>query len=105
MLIAVDDTIPCISIPSPPGIEVIVIKVYLPKKSLSLFSVYVPPTSGDNYFIHLIAYLKVFEAHEESFIIVGDFYLPDIICWESLSGGTFHSKLLCDFVFEYDLLQ
>ena len=63
-----------------------------------------PPTSGDNYFIHLIAYLKDFAAHEESFIIVGDFNFPDI-CWDSLSGATFCSKLLCDFVFEYNLLQ
>ena len=80
VLIAVNDLLPSMLIPSPPNLEVVCIKLCLSGDHIiSLCSVYVPPNPDITYFNQLIAFLKFLAANEEIIIIVGDFNLPDII--------------------------
>ena len=84
--------------------EVIAIKVYLPKKQISICTVYSPPNPRTNSFMDLVDFLTSLSQVEKNLIIIGDFNLPDI-CWTSLSGSSPLSNLFCDFVFESNLSQ
>ena len=104
VLIAVNECLPCNSIPTPPHIEVIAIRVNLPNKEISICTVYNPPNADLNYFSDLVHLLKSLSQKEKNLIVVGDFNLPEI-CWSSLSGNSLLSNIFCDFVFEYNLSQ
>ena len=104
VLIAINEHLPCTSIPTPPNMEVIAIKVYLPKKHISICTVYSPPNPRTNSFVDLVDFLTSLSQVEKNLIIIRDFNLPDI-CWTSLSGSSLLSNLFCDFVFESNLSQ
>ena len=104
VLIAVNDNLPSILIPSPPNLEVVSISLCLPVIQISICTVYIPPNPDVAYFNQLIDFLLTLSSNCEFLIVIGDFNRPDI-CWSSLSGTSLLSNLLCDFVFESNLSQ
>ena len=104
-MVAVSNHIPSVLIPSPPNLEIVAIRLCLPRqRHIILCTVYFPPSSQLSDFEYLFSFLKSTSTSKELLIIIGDFNLPDI-CWSSLSGQCPRSNLLCDFVFESNLTQ
>ena len=104
-MVAVSNDIPSVLIPSPPNLEIVTIRLCLPRQRHTILrTVFFPPSSQLSDFENLFSLLKYNSMSKELLIIVGDFKLPDI-CWSSLSGQCPMSNLLCDFVFESNLTQ
>ena len=91
-------------LPSPPNLEVLSIKILNRKQPIILCCVYNPPISEIQYFNSLISYFTTLANTDDSFVLLGDFNLPDI-SWSSLSGTSINSNFFCDFVFQYNLFQ
>lgn len=104
VLIAVNSLLSCIRIPSPLKLEVVTIKLCLPRNHICICAVYLPPNSDITYFKHLIDFLGSLASREKFLIVIGDFNLPDV-CWSSLSGCSQQSNLFCDFLFDSNLSQ
>ena len=100
MLIAVNNFHPSFLIPSPPNLEVVVIKLsFAGNHNISICTVYIPPNPIVALFNLLVDILNSFSQSEELYITVGDFNLPDI-CWSTLS-----TNLISDFMLESNLSQ
>ena len=104
VLLAVADSIPTQLLPSPPNLEVLSIKILNRKQPIILCCVYNPPISEIQYFNSLISYFTTLANTDDSFVLLGDFNLPDI-SWSSLSGTSTNTNFFCDFVFQYNLFQ
>ena len=104
VLLAVADSISTQLLPSPPNLEVLSIKICNRTQPIILCCVYNPPISEIQYFNSLISYFTTLANTDDSFVLLGDFNLPDT-SWSSLSGASINSNFFCDFVFQYNLFQ
>ena len=100
VLVAVDSSLSCHEVPSPPELEVVTVRI----GHILVCTVYIPPNTNINSCSNLLYYLSDLTSTSENIIIVGDFNAPDIE-WSSLSGTQSQSNLICDFVFNSNLTQ
>ena len=91
-----------VRVPSPPGVECVIVRVFSSKPFL-LCVVYVPPNCQDSYLSPLLSLLFSLSQTEE-ILLLGDFNLPDI-CWDSMSAVSSLSTSLCDFAVGCGLQQ
>ena len=102
VLLAVQNHLPVIEIPSPSCLEVLAIS--LAGNSVCLIIAYVPPSLDLPYLKTLLDYFSdLFDTHRHV-LILGDFNCPDVD-WNLLHSTSPHSSLLCDFVFRHNLSQ
>ena len=71
VLVAVNCSIPSSLLPSPPDLEVALVKICL-NKELILCTVYVPPNSSKSYFTSLLTCLSDLTCFPNQCLIVGD---------------------------------
>ena len=81
VMIVVHESIGSCFIDSPCDLEAVTVSVGTP--SVTLCTVYNPPSATDLYHRSLISYLSSLSSSSHNLIIVGDFNFPDI-CWASL---------------------
>ena len=87
----------------PKELELLLIQIGI-KHPTTICVVYNPPNSCVEYKQLLIAYLDNLASNPSPLILMGDFDSPDSN-WNTLSGSTTFSNQLCDFIFQYNLLQ
>ena len=104
VLIAIINSLPCLSIAIPSNLEVIAVRVSISNTEVLICTAYCPPNPNPTYLKCLVDFLISLSQNEKNLIITGDFNLPDI-CWCSLSGHSPIYNLFCDFLFEYNLSQ
>ena len=104
VLIAVNKSISSTLISSPSDLELVAINLDVGNSSITVCTVYVPPTASAVYHTNLLSYLRNLTLSVKSVVIVGDFNFPDI-CWSTLSGSSPISNAFCDFVYESNLTQ
>lgn len=100
VLLAVDQRIRSIILPTPSNLEVLTIKIFCPR-SIILSIVYRPPNSADTN--QLLAYLAELLINDRV-LILGDFNYPDIN-WQAMSAVYPASDTFCDFVYDNGLTQ
>ena len=90
-------------LPSPPNLELIVIKI---ASSIPVIYclVYIPPKSSDKCLQDFFNFLTDYKNITDSLIVFGDFNFNDIN-WNSLYGNTSSSEKFCETVFELNLTQ
>ena len=93
VLVAVESSLSCYEVASPPDLEVMSVKI-----GHILCTVYITPNIDTGSLITLLSYLADLSSSSEHLLIVGDFNAPDIE-WSSLTGTQSHSNLICDFFF------
>ena len=84
VLVAVDSSLSCYEVASPPDLEVISVKI----GHILLCTVYITPTLlllDTGSLMNLLSYLADLSSSSEHLLIVGDFNAPDIE-WSSLTG-------------------
>ena len=72
--------------------------------TFTLCTIYIPPSSPNDYHISMTDYLKSLSSSSTNLVLAGDFNYPDINC-AALTGSTMSSKLFCDYVFDNNLIQ
>ncbi len=97
---AVKDDIPSWSIPSPTNLEMVSVAIQLEAFLLCTY----PLTHLRTIVQSLCSYLSKLSADVGTLVVVGDFNFPNIH-WPTLQGSCPSSTLLCDTVFECNLLQ
>ena len=102
VLVAVKEGIPCSVLSSPSELEVVTLNIGSPF-TFTLCTIYIPPSSPNDYHIPMIDYLKALSSTSTNLVLAGDFNYPDIN-WAALTGSTMSSKL-CDYVFDNNLIQ
>ena len=100
VLVAVDSSLSCYEVASPPDLAVISVKI----GHILLCTVYISPNIDTGSLMNLLSYLADLSSSSEHLLIVGDFNAPDIK-WSSLTGTQSHSNLICDFVFHANFTQ
>ena len=103
VLVALNNSIGSVVIPSPPDLELIAVKITF-HHPLILCVVYVPPSPTDDYRSSLLLHLDNLYSTNDSVIVVGDFNCPDLN-WNTLTGSSHFSCTLCDLAFEHNLSQ
>ena len=88
VLIAVRDLLFCSSIPSPPSLEIVSIKIGQ-GYDLVICCIYVPPESSFSYVSSMVHFLTDLSSSFSKIIIEGDFNFPDID-WSTLMALQFH---------------
>uniref|UniRef100_A0A1X7TMI5 Endonuclease/exonuclease/phosphatase domain-containing protein n=1 Tax=Amphimedon queenslandica TaxID=400682 RepID=A0A1X7TMI5_AMPQE len=102
VLLAISDTICSEQIESPTHSECLLVKLHT-HKPIILCVVYVPPSPDPAYLLILLDYIRQFASWSENFVL-GDFNCPDVN-WAFLTAASSPSRLLCDFVLDYDMCQ
>ena len=100
-IVAVKEGIPCSVLSSPLELEVVTVNIGSP---FTLSTIYIPPSSPDDYHRSMIDYLKSLSFTSTNLVLVGDFNYPDI-SWAAVTGSTASSNLFCDYVFNNNLVQ
>ena len=90
-------------LPSPPNLEFLAIKLFIPFPII-FCSVYIPPSTLEDVYLSYLSAFNQLLCNDLPVIITGDFNSPDID-WDCLSARTKSSHLFCDFVFEHNLSQ
>ena len=104
VMLAINCSIFSMEVPSPDHLEVVSVHVIRSSKAPLVFCVvYVPPNPDYHYCSDLLDYLAtLISVHDV--VLLGDFNVPDIN-WSTLSGQSTFSQLLCDFIFQSNLVQ
>ena len=97
VLIAVSNSVASSMLPSPPELESITVKFRINQFEAVICNCYITPNTADTLFVTLLRYLSNLLSNHNRVISTGDFNLPDIN-WSSLSGHSYTSNTLCDFV-------
>lgn len=103
VLVAVKDSIPVQSLPTPEDLEVVAVNLFY-KEVITMITVYIPPSSDLSYLQSLFHYLSVTIQSSKQVILLGDFNFPDIV-WSALDSSSLGSDLFCEFIFDHDLVQ
>lgn len=101
-MFAVRDYIPSKLLDSPTDLEALAIEINCSPR-LVLLLIYAPPTSSIDFFKSLTDWMSTFIC-DNNVLILGDFNLPDVN-WSCLNGSTPNSTVLCDFMFNFNLMQ
>ena len=102
-MLAICNSIPSQSLPSPLNLEVVSVKLQL-KSPIIICLICIPPKSCSTYYINFCSYLNDILTLNIKTILLGDFNLPDIN-WDSLSGQSSHSSIICELIFKFNLAQ
>ena len=82
-IVAVKEGIPCSVLSSPRELEVVTVNIGSP---FTLSTIYIPPSSPDDYHRSMIDYLKSLSFTSTNLVLVGDFNYPDISCTGAGTG-------------------
>ena len=103
VLLAAANYLPITLLPSPSDLEILWVQLGTPHP-FHICVVYAPPSSNDSYWLSLLAFIRtVFSTGCPTFL-VGDLNCPDIV-WSTLSGSCSTSSMLCDLLFDLQLVQ
>ena len=104
VLLAVASHIPSSFIYSQFDPDILTIKLLSPSPVIHCV-VYIPPLSSDTLWSSLLDYLRcLFTSSCLPVVVLGDFNCPDID-WPLLSASSSFSNLLCDLVYDFNLMQ
>ena len=81
VLIAVNKSISSTLISSPSDLELVAINLDVGNSSITVCTVYVPPTASAVYHTNLLSYLRNLTLSVKSVVIVGDFNFPDMLVY------------------------
>ena len=96
VLVAVKEGIPCSVLSSPSELEVVTVNIGS-LFTFTLSTIYIPPSSPNDYHRSMIDYLKSVSFTSTNVVLAGDFNYPDIK-WAALTDSTASSNLFCDYV-------
>ena len=100
VLLAIDNSLSVTKLSSPSDLEILTVEI---NGSITISVVYIPPSSHFSYFLSLSNYMHTLFQSDNQTFVVGDFNIPDTD-WDILSGSSAESSLICDTVFDLNLV-